>query len=424
MEILMSSELDLFSTEKFATNILKSEEIFFKPSTSLDQNHIEFCCSSVNDRYIDLASNKLKIIGHFVNPTDEDEIKSDEIGYENPLLHALIKQVSISLNGKVVSANDNCYPYRAMIETLMNFDPASEKSQLKCVGWYDTDGGSPDEFLKSSNFEKIAAQVKKGTSIELIGKLHIDMANQNLLLISNVDTKIMISLNSPEFYMLSGKTKDKTYFKITDARLYFRSAIINPKIVLTHQLILESRLACYYYKRVEIRQFTVSAGTNSINLNNVCNGELPSSVIFTMVDNDAFVGKRTKSGFNFKHNNISHIVLNVNSSQIPLDGIEMDFKNKVSSRAYSTLFSANGTFYSHVSNLISREMYENGHFFIAFDLENYQVNGFNSSSIPSQGTLGLQARFDETLSSSITCLCYLQFNTCLKIDKNRNILLN
>lgn len=67
MEFLMKSELDLFVQPKLSSNILKTEEISFKPLTSLEnQNFIEFSCNSVSDAYLDLSSTNLRLTVQFL----------------------------------------------------------------------------------------------------------------------------------------------------------------------------------------------------------------------------------------------------------------------------------------------------------------------------------------------------------------------
>jgi len=44
-----------------------------------------------------------------------------EVGPVNLLLHSLFSQVDISLNGTLITASTNTYPYRAIIETLLTY---------------------------------------------------------------------------------------------------------------------------------------------------------------------------------------------------------------------------------------------------------------------------------------------------------------
>ena len=50
------------------------------------------------------------------------------VGPQNVFLQSLFSRVNVSLNDKVVTPSSSMYPYRAMIETLVNFGPAAKKS--------------------------------------------------------------------------------------------------------------------------------------------------------------------------------------------------------------------------------------------------------------------------------------------------------
>ena len=44
-----------------------------------------------------------------------------QVGPVNLFLHSLFSQVDVSLNERLISPSTNTYPYRAMIETLLNY---------------------------------------------------------------------------------------------------------------------------------------------------------------------------------------------------------------------------------------------------------------------------------------------------------------
>ena len=62
MEICMPSSLDLFQRQQVQTSILKTEEIGYKPLTSLDSHSsIEFSVAGLNDTYLDLSSTTIRL---------------------------------------------------------------------------------------------------------------------------------------------------------------------------------------------------------------------------------------------------------------------------------------------------------------------------------------------------------------------------
>ena len=62
----------------------------------------------------------------------------------NLFLHSLFSQVDVSLNERLISPSTNTYPYRAMIETLLNYDEDAKSSQLSMALFYKDTPGKMD----------------------------------------------------------------------------------------------------------------------------------------------------------------------------------------------------------------------------------------------------------------------------------------
>ena len=193
--------------------------------------------------------------------------------------------------------------------------------------------------------------------------------------------------------------------------------------MLAHNQMLTENPAFYPYKRCVINPFVIAANSTTLSIDNVVNGHLPTSIVISMVDTDAYSGKRSKNPFNHKTNGITELQLFVNGVQFPNESLVMNFDDEsVDARAYSTLFSVNGILHSTQGNLITKEMYKNGSFMVGYDLSQ-EANGGNSScvSINNQGTIRLTARFNSPLTTSITVLAYLLFDSVIHIDRHRNV---
>jgi len=115
--------------------------------------------------------------------------------------------------------------------------------------------------------------------------------------------------------------------------------------------------------------------------------------------------------------------LSVNGLQIPCQPIEFNFdeKNSISTRGYNTLFSGIGIHYYDRGHQITKELYDNGYFFLAFDLT--ADHSYNSmfTNLLNNGTIRIEGRFAKELKEAVTCLVYCEFDATIEIDKNRNI---
>lgn len=409
----MKSELDLFRPRNVQTSILKTEEISYKPLNSIEnQTVIEFACQGHGDTYLDLSSVNLRLKIQVLKNDGKNYVNVDEHQPEisNNILGSLFRQVNISLNGKSVNSSDGNYSYRAYLETLLNYGTDAKNTHLGAIGW-ETDSEQRKNLTKNSAI------------LELYGKLHADMLNQPLLLLNNVNLRVTLTLNKPDFFFISESNVDAK-LKILEAALYVKHCTINPSVLVAHHKTLERTNAKYHYKRCEVKSFTVSKG-NSINLDNIVIGQLPTSLIFLMIDNDAYTGNKEKNPFEFKHNHLNSFSLFVNGTPVPNETILTDFTSGSQfTKAYASIFSATGILHSSQGNLITKDQFKNGSFLIASDLTP-DLSGIDStSSLLNQGNIRIEARFDRALASTITCLIFLEYDATLEIDKNRNVLLD
>jgi hypothetical protein len=427
----MKSELDLFRPRAIQTNILKTEEISYKPLTSLEnQSVIEFMCHGSGETYIDLSSINIAVKIQLLKNDKDAYVNADVVqpGVVNNMLHSLFRQVNLSLNGKSINTSDGNYSYRSYIETLLNFGDDASKTHLEMAG-YNLDQKPMDNLgsVAANGYNKRKAMLKNSAIIELYGKVHVDMLNQPLLLLNNVDVRLMFTLNKPEFFIITDADVDTTTFKIVEATLFVKHCTINPNILIAHHKMLERTNAKYYYKRCEVKSFTTpSKGYTSINIDNVVLGQLPTTIIFFMVDNDAYTGSRKKNPYNFKNNKITTCSLYVNGVPIPNTPLTLDFTDTQQefSRGYATLLSSSGLLHTADGNLITREMYAYGYFMLAYDLTPDLSTNASCTSLANQGNIRLEARFATALTTTITCMAYMEFDSTLEIDKNRNIILD
>lgn len=421
----MKTELDLFSSHPMQTNILKTEEIAYNPIASLDNpSSIEFMAVGNGDTYRDLSSVYLRLVVKIESKQIKDEkgqLVESSPGVVNNLLHSLFRNCTIYLNNKSISQSDNNYHYRSYFEKILNYGKDAASTHLETTGW-NLDTGDMDS-LEGVEVKKRVKMYKNGAKVELMGKIHADMFNQSRLLLNNVDLKVVLNLEKSDFYMMT-KSTDESTIKILTATMYMNHVTINPNILIAHHNILQKRNALYPYKRVEVKSFTLYSGNHSLFLDNVVMGQLPNLLIFAMVTSKSYNGSRDKNPFNFHHFNLQRFSLSVNGMQIPSQALEFDFLNKnavMSTRGYNTLFNGTGIHYYDKGHQITKELYDNGHFMLAFDLTADRSYNSLCANYQNQGNIRIEGRFSQQLSEPITCLIYCEYDSCIKIDHNRGV---
>ena len=137
------SELDLFTIPATQTSITKGQWIEYLPISNItDSGPIEFSVSGTGDEYLDLARTQLfeKAKITKANGTAIDT----QVGPVNLFLHSLFSQVDVSLKERLISPSTNTYPYRTMIETLLNYGEEAKTSQLSMAMFYKDTPGKMD----------------------------------------------------------------------------------------------------------------------------------------------------------------------------------------------------------------------------------------------------------------------------------------
>ena len=138
---------------------------------SLGHNYgpYEFVVREAGDNYIDLANTYLSVEARIVNKDETDLDTDKDMGPVNSWMHSLFSDTSVSLNEKLVSPPTSTYPYRAYIETLLNYGHAAKESQLTTAMWYkDTAGLMVDRTANNKVFTKRKTMTAKSKSIQMM----------------------------------------------------------------------------------------------------------------------------------------------------------------------------------------------------------------------------------------------------------------
>ena len=119
-EPCLKTELDLFSPPPTQMAVESLRWVFYKPVSSLsDESPIKFCINGQNKDYLDLAHTLIKVKVQITLYTKE---KDTLVAPVNNFLHSIYNQVDVYFNQKLVSPANNAYPYRAYLESLLNYD--------------------------------------------------------------------------------------------------------------------------------------------------------------------------------------------------------------------------------------------------------------------------------------------------------------
>ena len=96
-------------------------------------------------------------------------------------------------------------------------------------------------------------------------------------------------------------------------------------------------------------------------------------------------------------------------------------REKTSVLAYNTLFEESGIRHSNAGLQLTHDLFVAGYFMLFFDLKPDLAASEGHVSLPDQGNIRLELQFDKALSDAVTCLLYLEYDNCARIDQLRTV---
>ena len=345
----------------------------------------------------------------------------------NNSLHSIFNQVDVYFNQNLVSPANNAYPYRAYLESLLNYGLAAKSSHLTTNLWVTDVAGEMDEAPGSGKNEGLIKRQKylqEGKTVDLIGHLHCDVFNQDKLLLNGVEVRLRLVQSKDTFCLMDAS--DVNYsVHINEATFLVRHVKMSPTVIIAHANTLASTTAKYLITRIEIKSFTIHRGITGENIENVILGQLPKRITLVLVNNKAYNGDRALNTFNFQNFSINFLSLYIDGAQIPSKPLQPKFARNSPQyvEAYHTLSSGTCIHYMNEGNDINRLDYANGYCLFVFDLTpDLSAHCANHWNLVKHGTIRIEVGFEKALIQTINCVLYAKYDNVLEIDSSRQVI--
>ncbi|XP_065421270.1 uncharacterized protein F54H12.2-like [Chrysemys picta bellii] len=377
------SELDLFQIAPTQTRIEKSIYINVPPLSAITESApIDFFIARNGIDYMDLNNTLLYLCCKIVKGDGTELAVDAEVGLLNYPVASIFSQLDVSLGDRLISQSNNCYPYRAFIELVLNYSNNALATQFFASLFYkDTAGQHEETELDGGNlgFVRHAKLMAESRTVELLGHLHSNLFFQEKLLLNGVDVKIKL-MRSKDAFCLMGSAAEGFKLHIV------KKVQVAPGVHLGHAEALLTANAKYPMDCVGMKVFSIPAGSRVSNQENLFLGQLPKMLVLGFVDNDAFRGSYAKNSFHFKHYDINFVALYVDGEQIPTKPLQPDFEAGCCVREYMNLECA----------------------------DHY--------SLIKTGNLRAEIRFRKALTVTVNMIVYGVFDNVIEINQRRNVL--
>ena len=205
--------LNLFRVPPTDLSIMSYRMVPINPFTT-GINPIDFQIDPQED-FVDLSRSYFEIEWrlHKTSNGGEDIAAADKIYLVNNIAHSLFKQISVRLNGTLISPQTDTYHYKAYFETLLNYNRDDGETILKPQGWFNAinlpdtltanqlDQAHDDYKALSKNHQEaitfIQAENAKnaGKSRVFCFVPHIEVFHLSKLLVPNVQIGIQMYFN-------------------------------------------------------------------------------------------------------------------------------------------------------------------------------------------------------------------------------------
>ena len=285
---------------------LRDQKIY--PTTSLDENCIEFEFQTDRNYYNDLKhyflALKLKFVkGHgydtyeskkkkkehnaksavFTESGDDEEAEEvARVTYVNNLMHSIFSKVEVYINIQPIYKSNGLYAHKSYISNNYRAAISEYKGVSHCEG-YDYEQDSEDLF-----FTKRIKLLSRGDDFMLYGKLGIDFFPTSETFYPNMKLKLRLIRARPNFHMISDNPN--VNLGILDCSLYTRRIALEDDYHKKRIDILAYAPVDYIYLETLAKTSIIPAKQNQIIQENIFNNALFRRVAIAMNTNSAFTG--------------------------------------------------------------------------------------------------------------------------------------
>ena len=424
-------EFNLFTVPQVQATIEQDILSEHRPISTLDSKSIiEFNIPGAKEQFIRLDKTllyiKLRInIGGLLGA---DVARDDwkKVSTVNNLMNSLFKQIDLTIGDRIINPAHHTYSYKTDFEIKLGKSKEAKDTFLASQFWFEGNKNEEEKIAKITDLIKPSDDVTdltKSREIDLMGRLQLSMFEQPKALVGGTNIRLKFIPNDPSFYLMMDNDVKLKSVDFLDATLLVHSSRIARQVREGIDKALELANARYQLRESFVVPVTITKGTQDTIIDNVHNGQLPKRAFVAFVNHAAFNGSFKLNPYNYQNFGLCYLSFYLDGIQTPEKPFTPDFTNNLYVREYLSLFEATNQDNIDSCITIKREDFPKGNNIFAVNFQPDLTSGCGSSGHVNpikSGTLRLQVRFKEALRDTITALIYLDYDTILEINRERN----
>ena len=416
-----ADEFSIFERPRTFAAVEKLYYVNYRPTSQIttDSSPVEFNISGQGLDYLDLSRTKLHVKAKITMADGTSLKQSENVTPINLWLHSLWSQIDITLNGKLITSSSNLYPYKSMINVLLNETTSAKNSILQAQLYYKDNAREMDtqDSLGGGNLGLFARHnlSKLSQTVDMEGVLKQDFMNVKRYLINGVNLQIKLYPTRPSFNLMSGTDNPEYKVKIEDVYIKVCKVRPNTSIITSHAKVLENSTAMYPFTKREVKVAAIPKGQLSFHWDHMFQDKSPNTVVIALISAEAMNGSYTKNPFNFAMYDLSNIALYVNGESLPAQPLSISKGQYIS--AYNNLFEGRES----IGSDITSSDFDDGYALYKFTLEPTHLKE-DYLDLLKKANLRLELNFAKPLPETVNCLVYSEDNLLLEVDQARNVI--
>ena len=305
----------------FVDDVLSSHEKEIYPTTSLDENCIEFEFQTDRNYYVDLRQSFMALKLNFVKGRGYDTYESKEkkkeqedesvvftetgdnsaeeeevarVTYVTNIMHSTFSNVEVYINNQQIYNSNGLYAHKSYISNNFKATISEYKGVLHCEGYdYEQDPEDGANPLPDPFFTGRMKLLSRPDGFMLYGKLGIDFFSTFELLYPNMKIRLRLIRARPNFYMISDNPN--VSLGIVDCSLYTRRIALKDDYHKKRMDMLAYAPVEYNYLETLAKSFIIPARQNQFFQENIFNNAPIRRIAIAMNTNSALTGSLTEN---------------------------------------------------------------------------------------------------------------------------------